>query len=117
MNADGSNQHDITNTPIKSADENTPDWSPDGRQILYTNAMNSLSQQQLAIINANGTGQHVLPSTATVPYPAFSPDGTQIVYNDVPSGASQAHLFVMNSNGSGATDISGSTTGDFEPDW
>jgi hypothetical protein len=55
VNADGSNQHDITNDPGNNY-ENEPDWSPDGSQIVYSRTANG--QQQLALMNSDGSGQH-----------------------------------------------------------
>jgi Tol biopolymer transport system component len=50
----------------------SPDWSPDGRTILFT------LRSRIALMHADGSGLRRLPVTGSEP--AFSPDGKQIVF-------------------------------------
>jgi Tol biopolymer transport system component len=47
MNADGSNQRELTSTPL---DDGQPAWSPDGSRIAFSRS------GEIFVINADGTG-------------------------------------------------------------
>lgn len=57
-------------------------WSPDGRRLVFSLSASASANRQLWIMNANGTGQHLLLNEP--PFydiqPSFSPDGSQIVF-------------------------------------
>jgi len=84
MNADGSNQFDVTNT--KNADSVInfePTWSPDGTKIAFMRQTpNAGEEQDIWVVDANGTNPINLTHTAGAyeTAPEFSPDGTNIVY-------------------------------------
>jgi TolB protein len=52
MNADGSGQTRLTNNP---ANEQRPQWSPDGKRIVF--ASDRDSKKDIYVMNADGTGQ------------------------------------------------------------
>jgi Periplasmic component of the Tol biopolymer transport system len=88
----------------------SPEWSPDGTQIAFaTNqfaSANSPYQQDIAIMNANGSGARRL---ATGFDPAWSPDGSMLVY------AGNNGLFTIRADGSNSTRL---TTGSHHaPAW
>ena len=75
----------VTNGPASPLGVNgvSPVWSPDGRQILYATEMGSSSD--LAVVNADGTGNRDLLGSAPVKAvgtdrPGFSPSGTTISF-------------------------------------
>ncbi len=80
MNADGSNQTQITN--LGGANFG-PSWTPDGQRILFSsNHTNPRSRDfNLYIVNLDGTG---LTQITTHPefdgFPMFSPDGTKMIW-------------------------------------
>jgi Tol biopolymer transport system component len=80
MNADGSDQHQVTNLGGANF---APFFTPDGRRIIFSsNYKNPRSRNfDLYLINADGTG---LEQVTTNPdfdgFPQFSPDGRQIVW-------------------------------------
>ena len=97
MNADGSGQVALTNTP--SVDEDYPSWSPDGTKIVFSR------DGDIATVNADGTGLVPLTATEQIEFePDWSPGGTRIAYR---SGVNaNDEIWRMNADGSGVTNIS-----------
>ena len=50
MNADGTNPINLTNHPAR---DNSPDWSPDGKQIAFTSDRDG--NLEIHVMNADGT--------------------------------------------------------------
>jgi Tol biopolymer transport system component len=89
---DGSGERQITQPPANTVDD-LPDWSPDGRQIVFTRCPPN-NVCRLMIVNADGTGLRTLtPSCRTPPgpkglprgcedaaNPSFTPDGQHVLY-------------------------------------
>jgi Tol biopolymer transport system component len=84
MNADGTNQHALTNTSFPMENDG-PSWSPDGTKIVFSRTANvSSAPGYLYVMNANGTNVTPLMNGASqiIGYnPTWSPDGTRIAYN------------------------------------
>jgi Tol biopolymer transport system component len=106
MNSDGSEQTDVTNTkdPVINFE---PAYSPDGSEITFMRQGLTPGEQDIWVINANGTGAVDLTNSPGVQEtsPEFSPDGTKIVY--ISSGPKPCcdpeynnDIWVMNANGS-----------------
>ena len=97
MNADGTGQAALTNTP--TVDEDYPSWSPDGTKIVFSR------DGDIATVAADGTGLVPLTATEQTEFePDWSPDGTRIVYR---SGINaNDEIWRMNADGSGVTNIS-----------
>ena len=56
MNSDGSNQHNISNSP--SDGEGGPDWSPDGNHIVFARVSSApFDHPDIYVMNADGTAQ------------------------------------------------------------
>ena len=82
MNADGSSQQRLTHSVD---DEAMPDWSPDGRHLVYTLRCNSLENctghQELYVIDIDGANPRQLTNTAYNAFlPAWRPDGGAIAF-------------------------------------
>ena len=80
MNADGTNQHQVTNLGGANF---APYFHPDGRRILFaSNHKNPRSRNfDLYLVNADGTGlEQVTTNTEFDAFPMFSPDGRQLVW-------------------------------------
>ncbi len=67
-----------------------PDWSWDGRQIVFTGA-----DSLVHVINTDGTGERVLPDSGSTPH--FAPDGGRISFTTA------LGLYVANIDGSNPT--------------
>jgi Tol biopolymer transport system component len=80
MNADGSNQHQITH--LGGANFG-PSWTPDGRRIVfssnYTNPRGG--NFDLYLVNPDGSGlEQITFDGAFDGFPMFSPDGKQLIW-------------------------------------
>ena len=77
MDADGKNQHNLTNHP---SDDYTPAWSPDGRRIAFYSQRPEGSG--LYVMDADGKNQRYLTPVGdpTMPPAAWSPDGKKIAF-------------------------------------
>lgn len=102
MNADGSEQQNITDTP--DFFEEDPAWSPDGQKIVFAQGEDdSYSQDEgnLYIMDADGSNSQPLTQTAADidRQPAWSPDGSQIAFARRPDGE-VFEVFIIDSDGS-----------------
>jgi TolB protein len=96
-NSDGSNRRQLTNTRI---DEWSPEWSPDGRFIVFMSERDSSTNPGIFVMNADGSDVRLVYNG---PYeewgPVWSADGSQIVFSmDQPDGT--ADIYIMNNDGS-----------------
>jgi len=94
MNADGSNQHRLTDNP---APDSYPAWSPDGTRIAFVSERDGNSE--IYVMNADGSDPRRLTDEAAVDaYPAWSPNGREIAFVSAREGA--AEVFMMDADGS-----------------
>jgi Tol biopolymer transport system component len=75
MNADGSNQHDVSRSyaPIgRASDDSQPSWSPDGTKIAFTS--NRDGNFEIYVMNADGSNQQRLTNNNRLDsYPDWGP--------------------------------------------
>lgn len=84
-NRDGSNRIRLTDPPISA---HAPRWSPDGKQIVFTDLANSTSQildnrlSEVYVVSADGgSPQRIIPDDkGQEADPTWSPDGSRIVF-------------------------------------
>jgi WD40-like Beta Propeller Repeat len=108
MNADGTNQVNVTNTP--TIDEDYPSWSPDGTKFVLSR------DGDIATMATNGTG--VVPLTATERTefePDWSPNQAQIVFRTGVNADDD--ILKMNANGSGLVNLTTGTEVEEHPVW
>ncbi len=111
MNADGSNQKNLTNNGAYSS---APAWSPDGSQIAFMRINNG--DIGIYVMNADGSNQRDLTTNSAFDVePAWSPDGSRIAFRSLRDG--NAEIYVMNADGSNPTRLTTNPARDAQPAW
>jgi TolB protein len=115
--ADGSRQRRITPWSLDAGDN--PDWSPDGRLIVFRSPASSFEGSQVYVVRPDGTGLQQLtrfePGTSVLSY-SFSPDGKWITFSRSGRGG-QPDIFVMRANGTEIRPVTRTVLWDSAPDW
>ena len=75
VGTDGSGLTQLTAGPSR---DRAPDWSPDGRQIVFQGG--SVADQSLYVVRPDGTGLRRLTHRRYDSAPSWSPDGRKIVF-------------------------------------
>lgn len=116
MNADGSNQTRVTNSP---GFDSFPSWSPDRSRIVYAtgrHTVDNIENFELHVIDVNGANDRRLTNIArNDTEPAWSPTSDKIAFTSR-RGAS-AEIFVMNADGTGVQNLTNFFQDDTEPAW
>lgn len=111
----------ITNNPAAIDDD--PDWSPRGRQIIFTshavsdNTDNHVTAE-IYMIDADGKRKptRLTNNTEEERAPSWSPDGKRIVFC-CRRGGPDLEICVMNADGTGQMQLTENTIGDLTPSW
>jgi len=129
MNADGSNQRVVVSE--KWVAHLVPDWSPDGKQLVFTRYCNRGGCNGIYIVNVDGTGlRKVVDFNFSGSYTnrvAWSPvplgdDQYKIAFVDrarLPDGSLKADedLFIVNLDGTGLVQLTDTPEMEWEVDW
>jgi TolB protein len=115
--ADGSGRRQITPWSLDAGDN--PDWSPNGRLILFRSHEGGSKQSQIYVVRPDGSGlrplTHFKAGTTVLSY-SFSPDGKWITF--VKSGrGGEPDIFVMRANGTDIRPVTRTAVWDSAPDW
>jgi TolB protein len=117
VRADGSHQRRITPWSLDAGDN--PDWSPNGKLIVFRSYANATAQSQIYVVRTDGSGLRPLtrfkPGTTVLSY-SFSPDGKWVTFSKSGRGG-QPDVFVMRTNGTAIRPITRSVLWDSAPDW
>lgn len=111
----------ITNNAAAIDDD--PDWSPRGRQIVFTShavsdKTDDHATAEIYLIDADGTGKptRLTDNTEEERAPSWSPDGRRIVFC-CRRGGPDFEICVMNADGSGQVRLTDNAIGDLTPSW
>lgn len=107
-------------TPWAENDGGHPDWSPDGKWILFHSHVDDpQGQGQYLLVHPDGTGRKQLthfPAGTWVGRASFSPDGKSIVFSKGASGGNAA-VYTMRLDGSHVERVTHSTLWNSAPSW
>jgi len=116
--------HEHRVTPYDLSGGDTPDWSPDGRRILFHSNVDGPPDvsANLYTIRPDGTGLHQLTFAqgGVLQYlgSSYSPDGTKIVVGRRPAtGGVNADIYVMHADGTHIKQVTRTQLYDSYPDW
>ena len=108
MNWNGDGLHDVGQCVVgKCIANGNPDYSPDGKQIVFEKVLgsdpNNPTSITVWIMNADGTHPHSLTKEkidrAADSEPSWSPDGTQIAFTRFSVAKSAQALFLIHPDG------------------
>ena len=111
MNADGASPINLTN---HLAWDGSPDWSPDGNQIVFQSDRDGNSE--VYVMNADGTNPINLTNhLASDGSPDWSPDGNQIAFQSNRDG--NWEIYIMNADGANPINLTQHPAWDSSPSW
>jgi TolB protein len=118
MRSDGTHLRRITPWSLSAGDH--PDWSPDGRWILFRSPDNGdFLNSQLYVIHPSGRGlrqvTHVSADTQLLSS-SFSLNGKRIVYSQTGLGG-QPDIFTIRVDGTDVHQVTHTPLWDSAPDW
>ncbi len=119
IEADGSGQRQLTPWSLNAGGAR-PDWSPNGRLILFRVAGAKRQHGNIYTVHPDGSGLKQLtrypePKSVGEESSSFSPDGKWITFSRF-STTAYPEIFVMRSDGMGVRQLT-TTQGNFSPDW
>jgi TolB protein len=99
MDPDGTDILRLTDDP---AQDNQPDWSPDGQRIVFVSYRDGASLWHLYVMNADGSNQRLLTDAfEMLTDPEWSPDGKKILFecNDYRNNQGYDQVCTIDSDG------------------
>lgn len=112
-NIAGSGLTNLTND--LATDDSTPDWSPDGKRIVYASRQTG-SGYAIIVMNSDGSDKQLLTDALHKNmHPRWSPDGLQIGFESRRDG--DWELYVMDADGRNLTKLTDNKANDGNLTW
>jgi len=101
MNPDGSDVKQLTNLGPDNSGAFWESWSPDGKQIAFTEFRPPDYEGQIWVMNADGSNQHVLLADSDFENerPRFTPDGKSLIFSRCPAAVQTCALYEIDVTG------------------
>jgi Tol biopolymer transport system component len=119
MNADGSNQTQIT---FNELDDEHASWSPSGQRIVFQRDFDPVRGEldfDILTMRADGTGQKNLTNSSGVidHQPDWSPNGRKIAFARAPEAGANNNIYTMSTDGSNVRQLTIDVLDNEYPDW
>jgi Tol biopolymer transport system component len=118
VRADGSHLRRLT--PWEEGDGDNPDWSPDGKWIVFHSHVDEDDKKsQIFLIHPDGSGRRQVthfPKGTRIGSSSFSPDGTSLVISKGPADGN-LQVFTIRLDGTKLRRVTQSATWDSAPAW
>ncbi len=114
MNADGTNQTNLTNS--SDTYDYTPTWSPDGTKLAFISEPLEYYDSEIFVMDADGSNLFALTDDEGQAYKAtWSPDGSKIAYLRNVNG--DVDIYVVNADGTNPTRLTPTSAIYDKPVW
>jgi Tol biopolymer transport system component len=121
MDANGTNQRNLTNNP--DSDDWYHVWSPDGSRLAFerdivivTRTLPFVWNPEIYVVDADGSNQtRLTDNLAKDQYPTWSPDGSGLAFESDRDGNTE--IYVMDADGSNQRNLTNNPGWDWAPAW
>ena len=118
MNADGTDVQRLTDSPGRDFE---PDWSPDGKTIVFSSDRDDPENAQLYVMNSDGSDPRALMPFIDADFiaPRWSPDGEWVLFhsNQAVDGEPRFEINKVRKDGTDLTNVSNTPGNNFRGDW
>jgi Tol biopolymer transport system component len=120
MNADGSNQHALTNDP--GFRDFKPRFSPDGGRVIFSRCRSDFEACAIYSVKATGSGLTAITHLDVRHNvfdgdPEYSPDGKTIAFDSNNRDGIQAAVYLMDAHGANVRRVTPTALEAYLPDW
>ena len=113
---DGTHSHAVTDDAVTSTNDFDPDWSPDGKRLVFDRQESNSTHSLMVVPLDNTSSAHALVTGFGVEtYPVFSPDGKSIAYGA--TDGTHIHVWRYFFSSQQTAEVGGLEGGDGGPGW